>query len=89
MIILGAQLVSTNNVVSDIFNVENTVPWLKPKTMEMEPVVSGEFIVIEVDAEPELIFVDFLFALSACAAVGFSVFDFKILSEVADVFSHD
>jgi hypothetical protein len=76
-------------VVSDIFNVENTVPWLKLKAMEMEPVVSGEFIVIEVDAEPELIFVYFLFALSACAAVGFSVFDFKVLPEVADVFSHD
>jgi hypothetical protein len=89
MIIFGAQLVSTNNVVSNIFDVENTMPWLKLKAVEMKPVVSGKFIVIEVNPESEFIFVDFFLALSACAAVRFSAFNFKILPEVSDVFSHD
>ena len=89
MIIFGAQLISSNNVVSDIFDVQNTMPWLKLKAVKMEPVVSGEFLVIEVNSESEFIFVDFFFALSTGASVRFSVFNFEILPEVSDVFSHD
>jgi hypothetical protein len=89
MIIFGAQLISSNNVVSNVFDVQNTMPWLKLKAVEMEPVVSGEFLVIEVNPESEFIFVNFFFTLSTGASVRFSVFNFEILPEVSDVFSHD
>jgi hypothetical protein len=64
------------------------MPWLKLKAVNMEPVVSGEFLVIEVNPESKFIFVNFFFALSTGASVRFSVLNFKILSEVSDVFSH-
>ena len=56
-------------MVSDVFDVEDAVSRLELEAVEMEPVVGGEFIVIEVDSESELIFVDVLFALSAGASV--------------------
>lgn len=69
LVIFGAQVVSADDMVSDVFDVENAMSRLELEAVEMEPVVGGEFIVIEVDSESELIFVDVLFALSAGASI--------------------
>lgn len=76
-------------MVSDVFDAEDSVSRLELEAVEMEPVVSGKFIVIEVNSKSELIFVDELFALSAGASVWFGVLNFEVLPEVADVFFHE
>ena len=66
-------------MVSDILNVKNSMARLEFKAVEMEPIVSGEFIVVEVDSNSELFFVDVFFAFSAGASVRFGILNFEIL----------
>lgn len=75
-------------MVSNILNVNNSMPRLEFEAVKMEPVVSGEFIIIKVDSKSELIFIDVVFTLSAGTSIGFGVLNFKVLLEVSDVLSH-
>ncbi len=89
LIIFGAQVFCANDMVSNVFNVKNAVSRLELEAVEMEPVVSRKFIIIEVDSKTELIFVDVLFALSTDASVRFSALNNKVLPEVTNVFFHE
>jgi hypothetical protein len=88
LIIFGTQVVCADDMVSNVFNVEDAVSRFKLEAVEMEPVVGREFIVIEVESETDFIFINVFFALSAGASVGFSVLNNKVLSEVTNIFFH-
>lgn len=88
LVVFRVQFIGTDDMVSDVLNVENAMSGLKLEAVEMEPVVGGEFIIVEVNSKSELIFVDEFFALSTGTPVGFGVLNLKVLLEVSDVFSH-
>ena len=55
------------------------------KTVEVEPVTSGELLIVEHDSYSHLVFCNFLFALSTLTSARFGLFDFEVLVQIPNI----